>query len=215
MGESRLDRHILELAGKSHPRVCFLPQAGGESAEYVVKFYAAFNRLGARPSHLSLFRLPTADLASFLLEQDVLYVSGGNTRSMVALWREWGLDVILRRAWEEGVLLTGLSAGAICWFEQGITDSVPGELNPLDCLGLLTGSCCPHYDSELERRPTYHRLLREGEIRPGFGVDDGAALHFVEERLERVVSVVEGATAYQLEIVDGMVQERALRSERL
>ena len=124
-----LDEYILEQANQPHPSVCFLPTASGDSPEYVVKFYAAFTKLDCQPIHLSLFRLPTADLAGFLLSQDVIYVGGGNTRSMLALWRGWGLNRILRKALENGVVLAGISAGAICWFEQGITDSVPGELS--------------------------------------------------------------------------------------
>jgi peptidase E len=126
---------------------------------------------------------------------------------MLALWREWGLDQILREAWRRGVVLAGWSAGAICWFEQGTTDSIPGPLTPLDCLGYLPGSHSPHYDSEPERRPTYHRLLREGRIRPGYAADDGVGLHFTGERLERVVSARPNARAYRVELTDGAVRE--------
>lgn len=212
---SALDRYVLEQTGKPRPAVCFLPTAGGDPADYVVKFYAAFTKLDCRPSHLSLFRPPTADLQSFILEKDVIYVGGGNTRSMLALWREWGLDEILREAWNRGVVLAGLSAGAICWFEQGVTDSVPGPLGPLPCLGLLPGSCCPHYDGETERRPAYHRLLSQDEILPGFGVDDGAALHFVGRELKGVVSSRPSARAYAVEKVSGEVSERPLESVHL
>src|SRR4051812_21547275 len=100
------------------------------------------------------------------------------TRSMLALWREWSLDRYLRRAWEDGVVLAGVSAGALCWFDQGLTDSVPGQLNPLTCLGFLGGSCAPHYDGDPGRRPAYHRLVGEERLKPGYAIDDGAALHF-------------------------------------
>jgi dipeptidase E len=190
-----LDRYVLEQCGKPRPKVCFLPTASGDAEGYCLRFYTSFASLDCQPSNLSLFKPPTADLTSFLLEKDVVYVGGGNTRSMLALWREWGLDAILRQAWQNGVVLAGLSAGAICWFEQGVTDSIPGELGPLACLGFLPGSCCPHYDGEPGRRPAYHRLVSEGRIAAGYGVDDGAALHFVGGRLHAVVSSRPDVTA--------------------
>jgi peptidase E len=134
---------------------------------------------------------------------------------MLALWREWGLDEILKRAWQQGVVLAGLSAGAICWFEQGVTDSVPGELGALDCLGLLPGSCCPHYDGEAERRPAYHRLVAEGTILPGFGIDDGAALHFVDQELKCIISSRPDARAYAVTKSEDGVSEGALASTLL
>lgn len=194
-----LDRYVCQATGKERPQVCFLGQASGESYEYVTNFYRAFSRLDARPSHLSLFKPHTADLASFLLEQDAIYVGGGNTKSMLALWREWGVDAILRRAWQQGIVLAGISAGAICWFGQGLTDSIPGDYTPLPCLGFLPMSCSPHFDGEAERRPTYHRLVGAGRMQAGYGVDDSAALHFVGEKLERVVASRPQAAAHWIE----------------
>jgi peptidase E len=214
-GNPAMDRYIRDQSGKAHPKVCFLPTAGGESPEYIIRFYEAFTALECHPSHLSLFSLPTADLASFLLEKDIIYVGGGNTKSMLALWREWRLDEILRQAWEAGVVLAGLSAGAICWFEQGVTDSVPGQFGPLDCLGYLEGSCCPHYDAETERRPAYHRLLRTGAIEPGYALDDGAALHFIGESLHRVVTSRPEAQAHAVKVVAGDIREQSLENTYL
>ena len=194
-----LDRYVCQATGKERPRVCFLAQASGESYEYTTRFYRAFTELDARPSHLSLFNPHTADLAGFLLGQDAIYVGGGNTKSMLALWREWGMDEILRQAWAEGVVLAGVSAGAICWFAEGLTDSIPGDLTGLACLGFLSMSCSPHFDGEAKRRPTYYRLVGNGQMRPGFGMDDGAALHFIGERLERVVASRPAATAWRIE----------------
>jgi len=207
-----LDKYILEQTKKPRPKVSFLPTASGDANEYVVRFYSAFTKFDCQPSHLSLFSPPTADIESFILERDVIYVGGGNTKSMMALWREWDLDRVLRKAWEAGIVLAGLSAGANCWFEQGVTDSIPGRLVALPCLGFLSGSCCPHYDGEAQRRPSYHRLLSQAEILPGFGVDDGAALHFVDEKLSRVVSSRPNARAYFLEKVSGQVRERPMES---
>jgi len=125
-------------------------------------------------------------------------VGGGNTKSLLALWREWGLDSALREFWQAGGVLAGLSAGSICWFEEGVTDSIPGALSPLPCLGFLAGSNCPHYDGEPERRPSYQRLVARGRIADGYATDDGVALHYVGGRLERVVSSRPHARAYRL-----------------
>jgi peptidase E len=205
-----LERYLLEQADKPNPAVCFVPTASGDADGYIVNFYAAFTKLDCEPSHLSLFRPPTADLEPFILEKDIVYVGGGNTRSMLALWREWELDKILHKAWKHGIILAGLSAGAICWFEQGLTDSVPGRLTPLTCLGFLQGSCCPHYDGEEERRPAYHRLLSREEILPGYGIDDGVALHFVDQELKHIVSSRPNARAYRVERISGEVKEQPL-----
>ncbi len=205
-----LDEYILEQTNKPHPSVCFLPTASGDSPEYVVKFYASFTKLDCQPTHLSLFRLPTADLSELLLAQDVIYVGGGNTRSMLALWRGWGLNRILRKALENGVVLAGISAGAICWFEQGVTDSVPGELSVLPGLGFLPGSCCPHYHSEEDRRPAYHRMIVASAIKPGFALDDGAAVHFIDGELSRVVRSRPEANGYRVDSVAGEVREQPL-----
>ncbi|HEX4959276.1 MAG TPA: peptidase E [Thermoanaerobaculia bacterium] len=201
-----LDEYVLAQAGVESPAVLFLPTASGDADPYLVRFYAAFSAFSCRPSHLSLFR-QTPDLRASLLSQDVIYVGGGNTKSMLGVWREWGLPEVLREAWEAGVVLAGVSAGAICWFEQGLTDSYLGELRPLPCLGFLAGSCCPHYDGEAARRPTFHRLLRSGKMLPGLAADDGAALHFVGDRLHKVVASRPGANAYRLQLVNGEAEE--------
>jgi len=205
-----LDKYILGLSEKEQPKVCFIPTASGDSDKYIVRFYSTYINLLCQPSHLSLFLPHTADIKSFILEQDMIYVGGGNTKSLIALWREWGLDKILQEAWENGVILAGLSAGSICWFEQGLTDSIPGQLTVLQCLGLLKGSNCPHYDSEPKRRPTYHQRLSQGLISSGYAADDGVGLHFVNDKLEKIVSSRPRAKAYRLEMLDGTVTETAL-----
>ena len=140
-----LEKYVIQQTGVESKRVCFVPTASGEPDHYVSNFYSAFLKLGCRPSVLTFFKR-TPELRSFLLNQDMIYVGGGNTKTLLAVWRDWGVTEILREAWEAGVVLTGVSAGAICWFEQGMTDSFSDELRPLDCLGFLAGSCCPHYD---------------------------------------------------------------------
>ena len=205
-----LEKYILKQAGKKNPSVCFIPTASGESEEYIIKFYSAFSGLGCRTSHLSLFRPPTADLESFILEKDIIYVGGGNTKSMLALWREWNLDSILRKAWEEGIVLSGVSAGAICWFEEGVTDSVPGGFGAIKGLGFLKGSYCPHYDSEPGRQPAYHRLLDEGKLQPGYAVMDYVALHFIDDELKHVFNSKTESRACFVEAGNGKIKETVL-----
>jgi dipeptidase E len=192
-----LVRYLLDLTGKPRPMVCLLPQASGESSEGIMWFYATFASLPCRPAHLSLFKPRTADVRSFLLDFDLIFVGGGNTKSMLALWREWSLDAILREAWRSGIVLAGVSAGSICWFEQGLTDSIPGPLTPLPCLGFLPGSNCPHFDGEAARRPSYTALVAAGTLLDGYAADDGVGLHFTGTRLARAVSARPGARAYR------------------
>lgn len=210
-----LDRYILDHSKAAKPKVCFLPQASAENPDYLVRFYKAFASLGSYADHLSLFKPRTADIEDFILSQDVIYVGGGNTKSMLALWQEWKLDVILRRALNNGVILAGISAGAICWFEQGTTDSIPGNLTAMTCLGYLKGSCSPHYDGEAERRPTLQRMVENDEILPGYAFDDGAAGHFIDGKLQKVVSSRYHAKGYYVEKVNGQVRETILSTHCL
>jgi peptidase E len=209
-----LDLYILKQARATNPKVCFVPTASGDAVRYTANFYRAYRQFECVPTHLSFFER-TPDLRSLALRQDVIYVGGGNTKSMLAVWRDWGFDSILREAWENGVVLAGISAGAICWFEQGITDSYADELKPMDCLGFLKGSCCPHYDGELDRRPSFHRLLQDNRIRPGYALDDCAAVHFVGDELHRSVVSRRGANVYRMRAVAGVISEEPLASEFL
>lgn len=206
-----LDQYVLSLVNNAQPKVCFLPTAGGDSDRYIVKFYSAFLKFPCQPSHLSLFNPSTLDLRGFLLEQDIIYVGGGNTKNLVALWREWELDRFLREAWERGTVLCGLSAGSLCWFESGVSD-YPGNgvLKPLTCLGFLQGSHCPHYDGEANRRPTYHQMVAEGLLADGYAADDGVGLHFVNGTLAKIVSSRPAANAYRVERQGTEVQETLL-----
>jgi len=196
-----LDDHVLDLAraarGRSRPRVCFVPTASGDADGYLARFYAAFARK-AEATHLALFTRTIADLSAFLLEQDVVYVGGGNTANLLAVWRVHGVDRILREAWKRGTVLAGLSAGSICWFEGGTTDAFGGLAALNDGLGLLPGSHSPHYDGEPGRRPTYHRLVADGTLPDGYAADDGAALVFDGTELAEVVSSRPGARGYRV-----------------
>jgi peptidase E len=209
-----LDDYVLGLSGKSRPRICFLPTASGDDPTYLVSFYTAFAGK-ADASHLPLFARRGEDVMTFLLGQDVIYVGGGNTENMLAIWRIHGVDRALRTAWEAGVVLAGLSAGSLCWFETGTTDSFGTTLERLsDGLGFLPGSHCPHYDGETTRRAAYHALVADG-LPGGYAVDDSAALHFVGTDLREVVSSRPEASAYRVERVDGAVVETRLPTRYL
>jgi dipeptidase E len=186
--------HALGLARGR--RVLYVPTAVAENAPGIVGWY---ERLHGRAelTHLSFFPWPPAGLRELALAQDVILVSGGNTANALAIWRLHGFDAILREAWQEGILLTGWSAGMICWFEQGVTDSFGPELAAMDCLGLLPGSACPHYDGEERRRPVYTRLVYDG-LAPGIAADDDVGVHFVGTELGDVVTSREGAAAYRV-----------------
>jgi peptidase E len=192
-----LDDFLLELTGKERPRVLLVPTAAGDGDALIVRFYAAFGAR-AQASHLKLFGIPPPDLRGFVLEQDAIFVSGGNTANMLAVWGLHGLDAILREAWERGIVLAGSSAGSICWFDAGVTDSFRVELDGIDCLGFLPGSNCPHYDGEEQRRPAYRRLLDEG-FPPGLAADDRVGLLFRGlDLVEAVTSRSDGAGAYRV-----------------
>lgn len=208
---------ILSLARRARPRVGFVGTAGGDSDSYTANFFRAMSALDCEPSDVPLFQRRAHDLRAAVLDLDVVYVGGGNTLSLLAVWRAHGLDAILREAWEAGIVLCGVSAGMNCWFEQSVTDSYGlGRLDALDDgLGLLAGSCCPHYSHEPERRPTYHRLVASGALRDGIAADDGAALVYAGSELEEVVRWTEGATAYRVTRAGGGVEEVALPSRPL
>ena len=190
--------YFLKQTRRRNPKVCFIGAAHGDADAGRLRFYAGFSRFTCRPSHLPLFARTPRDLASFVMEQDAVFVGGGNTRSLLAVWREWELDRHLRAAWEAGVVLGGASAGSICWFEHGLTDSVAGPLTAMPCLGFLPGANCPHYNSEPLRRPTFQRLVARGALSDGVAADDGVALHYEGTRLMRAVSSKPRAKAYRV-----------------
>lgn len=190
--------YALALSGSPAPRVCVLNTANGDDPGSYLRFYARLSQHGARVSHLQLFPMPNvADPVDLLLSQDVIVVGGGSVANMLAVWRVHGVDSIMRRAWEAGVVLSGVSAGAICWFGGGTTDSFGPVLRPFtDALGLLEGSYCPHYSSEEARRPAFLALVADGTLPPGIACDDGAAAHFAGEELAGIVVGQPGAAGY-------------------
>jgi dipeptidase E len=194
-----LDDYILRLSSKKQPSVCFVATASGDSDNYTRRFYEAFTAKNCRPNHLSLFRRSVGDLSDYLGGQDIVYVGGGNVANMLAVWRLHGFDKALKNAYRAGVILAGISAGAMCWFQGGVTDSFGLELQPIkNGLGFLPGLFCPHYDSEAKRAPAFRKVIKASR-RGGFAVDDGVALHFVDEKLVHVVSSRRKARAYRLD----------------
>ena len=211
-GDNRLlDDFVLSLARrKKQPRVCFIGTASGDSDGYIAHFHRMFPPSRAFATHLRFFERTVLDLRTFVFEQDVVYVGGGSTANLLAIWRLHGLDRILRAAWNRGIVMAGISAGAICWFQHGITDSFGPRPQPLHGgLGFVRGAFCPHYDGEADRRPALHKLIRHG-FPATFALDDGAAAHFVGTRLKEVVSSRPKARAFRVSLKGGSVAETAL-----
>jgi dipeptidase E len=195
--DAPLEDLLLELTGKARPRVCFVPTARAHEPDFRDWFYDAFGNRACEPSHLELFGVPD-DPASLVAEQDVVYVAGGNTANLLALWRVHAIDAALRQVWQRGGVLAGWSAGANCWFEDCVTDSFGPRLRALgDGLGSLPGSFCPHYDGEPERRVVYTALVGDG-FPAGYAADDDAALVFEGTELREVVAQRDGARGYRV-----------------
>jgi dipeptidase E len=205
-----LEDWLLALTGKERPRVLFVPTASAEDPDYVVRFFDAFAGR-ADVEHLDFFPWPPAELRDYVLGHDLVYVGGGNTANMLAIWREHGMDEVVREAWQEGVVLSGVSAGMICWFEAGVTDSYGPQLEAMEGLGLIPGSACPHYDGEQRRRPRYHELVGDG-IPGARAADDGVALHFEGWELREAVTALPDKAAYRVEARDGQVVEERVEA---
>lgn len=188
------------LTGRPRPRVCVLATAMGDDPAAVEWMRGPFDG-AAEVSHLALFPQPNvAEPEDLLLSQDLIFVGGGSVANMLAVWRVHELDRIMRAAWQRGIVLAGVSAGAICWFESGTTDSFGEVLRPFTAgLGFLAGSYCPHYDAEPRRRPLYTSLVASGTLPPGFACDNGAGTHFAGTTLAGLVTGAAGAGGYRVE----------------
>jgi dipeptidase E len=211
-----LHQYLLDLSGRERPRICFIGTASGDDASYQAGFYATFSR-SAETTHLTLFDRRVDDIGALLLEQDVIFVGGGNTANMLAIWRLHGVDKALKAAWEAGVVLAGPSAGGICWFEGGLTDSFGPGLAPLkDGLKFLPGSFCPHYDSESLRRPRYEEVVGAGTLADGYAADDSVGILFSGRDVAEVVASMPGQHAYRVERRKGSsVEETQIRARLL
>ena len=205
--------HATRLTGRPDPRICLLNTAHGDDQAGYVRAYQLFGPVRGRITHLQLFPMPnTADPEDLLLSQDLIFAGGGSVANMLAVWRVHGLDQIMRKAWQAGVVLSGVSAGAICWFSGGTTDSFGAELRPFTGgLGLLAPSYCPHYDSEPRRRPLYRSLVAGGALPDGVACDDGAAAHYADDGLTAIVTDRPAARGFLVgRAADGRATEKEL-----
>ena len=209
VNHNKIEKYILEQSDKKEPNILFIPTASAEDKSYIVSFYACFSKLRCVPSHLSFFQR-TPRLDSLINKADIIYIGGGNTKSMLAVWREWKLDKLLLKAYNKGKVLCGVSAGAICWFEQGITDSWASNLNTLDCLGFIDGMACPHYQEETDRRPELHKLLKNGKALSGYAIDGGAAIHFINGHLHNVLQFYADSFVFKVSENNGVINEEQL-----
>ena len=205
-GEGIIENYILNQSNAKKPNICFIPTATGDNEAYKNNYYATFTKLNCNPVHLDFFKR-TPDLENLINEQDVIFVGGGNTKSMLAVWKDWGLDLILHEAYKNGVVMSGVSAGAICWFEKGITDSWSEDLKVMDCLGFMKGACCPHYDEEPQRKPSLDKFISEKALQSCYAIDGGCALHIEDEK--ELISVVfsKNKNSFLVELKDSKVVE--------
>ena len=206
-GEGLIEKYILDQSEKDVPNICFIPTATGDNEAYKVNYYSTFSKLDCSPSHLDFFKR-TPDLKELILKQDVIFVGGGNTKSMLAVWKDWGLDLLLKEAYEKGVIMSGVSAGAICWFDQGITDSWAEDLKVMDCLGFIEGACCPHYDEEPQRKPSLNKFITEKVLKSCYAVDGGCALHIEDEKEFKSVVFSKNKNSFLVEMKDNQVAEK-------
>jgi dipeptidase E len=215
-GNPVLDDFVLGLPAAREPRILFLPTASGDPAAQIAAFHDRFGDRACVPSHLSLFRLhgTRRPLREIVLEQDVIYIGGGSMRNLLAIWRAHGLDALLAEAWERGIVLAGLSAGAMCWFEGGITRS-SGPPEAIAALGLLPGSLSVHADGEPERLPAFLEAVRTGALRGGWAADDGVGLLFEGTRHVRTVSSRPGAAALRVDAVEDELVRARIEPELL
>jgi peptidase E len=211
-----LDDYVLSLVARERPRVCFLPTASGDADHYIVRFYRAFSAARCEPSHVTLFRRDSGavDVHRQVLDSDIVYVGGGSVVSLLGTWRAHGLDTTLRRAWQQGTVMCGASAGSLCWFASSVS-AFHGTPQLVEGLGFLPYSNCVHFDCEREREAAFREHLLDGMC-AGYAAEDGAALHFVGERLASVVTSRPAARAYRMRLTgSGRVERRTVPSRYL
>jgi peptidase E len=209
-------RYMAQLTGKARPKLLYLPTASADNVNGILAWYKTCSTLEVTPMVQESFIASTRQSQSWeevFLNVDGIVVSGGNTLNQQAIWKAQGIDVVLRKAWDQGIVLGGASAGSLCWFEEGTTDSRPKELSKVTCLGFLKGSHCPHYDAEPGRRPLYQKLIASGEMKPGYACDNNAGIYFEDAAVKRVVASRPGSKVYYVSLVNGQVVEKPLEPE--
>jgi dipeptidase E len=211
-------KFVASLTGKPMPRLCYLPTASADSPAGIIRWYGVCAELDVKPFVQNMFITSYEQKQSFdevLLSMDAIVVGGGNTLNMMAIWKAQGIDLILKKAWDQGIVLAGGSAGSLCWFEEGTTDSRPKELSKVTCLGFIKTSHCPHYDAEEQRRPLYHKLIKEKVLKPGYACDNKAAIYFEDNEVKKVLAVNEESNAYYVYEKNGAIVEDKLPKEVL
>lgn len=209
-------RYMAQLTGKERPKLLYLPTASADAPAGTIAWFENCAPVNCEPSVQNSFISSYRQSKSWeeaLLSVDGIVASGGNTLNQQAIWKAQGIDKVLREAWDRGIVLGGASAGSLCWFEEGTTDSRPKELSKVECLGFIKGSHSPHYDREAPRRPTYHKLIGSGEMKPGYACDNDAGIYFQDNDVKRVVSTRAGAKAYYVSVVNGSVVEKVLEPD--
>ena len=187
LGDLKIEKYIISLINKNRPKICLIPTASGDNDLYKLNFYRAFSKLNCITSHLDFFSR-TENLEKKVLTQDIIFVGGGNTKTMLAVWKDWNLDKILKIAYEKGIVMSGVSAGAICWFNKGITDSFANKLEIIDCLGIIEGVACPHYDEEEEREPFVNEIIKKHRIKSCICIEGNCALHIKNDYIYESVN---------------------------
>lgn len=182
----KIEKYILAQAAKEGVKICLLPQAGNESPEYIQKFHETFTILGAEPSWISLSANVNPSWEQKILSQDIIYVGGGSYKNLLSIWKKWGMEKVLIAAYNKGIILSGISSGANCWFERGVTYSV-APVGMLEGLGLIKGCCCPHFDSEFKMQKYFRDTIASGLIEFGYALDDETAVHFIDGKLIKAI----------------------------
>tara|TARA_Y100000589_G_scaffold23872_1_gene19695 strand:+ start:2888 stop:3568 length:681 start_codon:yes stop_codon:yes gene_type:complete len=197
LGKLIIEKYIVSLSNVSRPKVCFIPTASGDNTLYKLNFYRAFSTLDCKTSHLDFFSR-TEDLEEKIFNQNIIFVGGGNTKSMLAVWRDWNLDEILKKAYQSGIIMSGVSAGAICWFQKGITDSFAKKLEVINCLSFIEGNACPHFDEEPEREPYVQKSIENGLINDCICIEGNSALHIQNENVMKTVNFGKNKKCFEL-----------------
>lgn len=206
-------QYIIGLTKKENPKICFIATATGDSPAAVTNWYTVCEGLPMRPYVQKTFVESYTERLSFeqkLLSMDAIVVSGGNTLNMIAVWKAQGIDTVLRKAYDKGIILCGGSAGSLCWFEGGTTDSRPQNLSIVHCMGFIQTSHCPHYHSELMRKPLYFENILKGKLSPGYAIDDKAGVVFENEKYIRTVAMDDKSNAYYVSVLNGQIDEKLL-----
>ena len=209
-----IEKYLLNLSNKDCPEICFLPTATGDDNSYIVRFYSVFSRLNCKPSHIEFFKR-TPDIRSHIMKQDIIFVGGGNTKSLLAIWNDWGMSELLYEAYNEGIIMSGVSAGAICWFKSGITDSWDNELRILPCLDFISGTCCPHYDEEPSRIPFVKKILLEKKVSNCLSIEGGAAIHFIDGKPYKNVCFLNNKNSYNVYLDNNEIVESPFENIQL